>query len=234
MSNRKIFKRQWKAFRTQALETSERFSLTSSDLFPIYGEATSTTDFDRHYVYHTAWAARVIASIRPAMHVDISSSLYFSAIVSAFCPVQLYDYRPPELTLSNLKTHSGNLSRLPFEDEAIDCISCMHVIEHIGLGRYGDPIDYDGDLRAIRELCRVVKPKGNLLFVVPVGKPRVQFNAHRIYSFEQIMSQFTDFELKEFCLIPDSAETGGLVINATPALVAAQQYGCGCFWLQKQ
>lgn len=110
----------------------------------------------------------------------------------------------------------------------------MHVIEHIGLGRYGDPLDYDGDLRAIRELRRVVKPKGNLLFVVPVGKPRIQFNAHRIYSYEQIMKEFGDFDLREFCLIPDSAQTGGLVINATPALVAAQQYGCGCFWLQKK
>jgi hypothetical protein len=59
----------------------------------------------------------------------------------------------------------------------------MHVIEHIGLGRYGEALDPDGDLKAIRELVRVLAAGGNLLVVVPVGRPRIQFNAHRIYDY---------------------------------------------------
>jgi hypothetical protein len=66
----------------------------------------------------------------------------------------------------------------------------MHVVEHVGLGSYGDSLDPNGDLKAMSELKRVLSINGNLLFVVPVGKPRVMFNAHRIYSYEQIIECF--------------------------------------------
>ena len=106
----------------------------------------------------------------------------------------------------------------------------MHTIEHIGLGRYGDPIDPQGDLKAIKELVRVTKPGGDLLFVTPVGKQRIEFNAHRVYSFEQIIEYFAPLQLQQFSLVPD---TGGLIENADPALVKEQMYGCGCFWFKK-
>ena len=91
----------------------------------------------------------------------------------------------------------------------------MHVAEHIGLGRYGDPLDPDGDLKAMGELKRVLAPGGLLLFVVPVGQPRVCFNAHRIYSYGQIVEAFAKLYLEEFALIPDDSIDGGLIINAT-------------------
>ena len=106
----------------------------------------------------------------------------------------------------------------------------MHTIEHIGLGRYGDEIDPQGDIKAINELKRVLAQNGDLLFVTPVGKPKIEFNAHRIYSYEQIKEYFSPLTIKEFSLIPDS---GGIIINADPALVKEQNYGCGCFWFKK-
>ena len=106
----------------------------------------------------------------------------------------------------------------------------MHTIEHIGLGRYGDEIDPQGDIKSINELKRVLKDGGDLLFVTPVGKAKIEFNAHRIYSFEQIIEYFSPFALKEFSLIPD---IGGLIQNADPSLVKEQSYGCGCFWFKK-
>ena len=85
-------------------------------------------------------------------------------------------------------------------------------------------------LAFLAELKRVLKPGGSILFVTPVGKPRVEFNAHRVYSYEQITEYFSPLTVKEFSLIPDS---GGLVEGADPSLVAQQQYGCGCFWFTK-
>lgn len=106
----------------------------------------------------------------------------------------------------------------------------MHTVEHVGLGRYGDQLDPSGDLKSIAELKRVLKPGGNLLFVTPVGKPRIEFNAHRIYSYEQILEYFSPLTLNEFSLIPDA---GGLISNADPAMVKDQRYACGCFWFKK-
>ena len=108
----------------------------------------------------------------------------------------------------------------------------MHVVEHVGLGRYGDPIDPKGDLKAMAELERALAPRGSLLFVVPVGRPRIVFNAHRIYSYRQVCGAFATLRLRRFALVCDDPEAG-LIEDAAEDLANAQAYGCGCFWFEK-
>jgi SAM-dependent methyltransferase len=188
--------------------------------------------FDRHYVYHTAWAARVLAQTRPIRHVDIGSSLYFCSIVSAFIPIRFLDCRPAALKLSGLDPERGDLMSLPLETGSVSSLSCMHVIEHIGLGRYGDALDPNGDSKAIAELRRVLATGGTLLVVVPVGRPRIQFNAHRIYAYQQLIDYFAGLDLIDFSLVPDGLDEG-LIHGATGQQADAQRYGCGCFWFRK-
>jgi SAM-dependent methyltransferase len=208
-----------------------RFGLPKwSDRYPCLDENTATTSFDAHYTYHPAWAARIISQTRPSAHVDISSTLNFCAIVSAFVPVDFYDYRPARLELGNLSCRHGDLMKLPFEDESVVSLSCMHVVEHVGLGRYGDPLDPDGDLKAIVELKRILANKGSLLFVVPIGRPRIQYNAHRIYSYDQVVSYFVNLSIQQFALVDDS---GRFIIDPEPAYANQQNYGCGCWWFKK-
>ncbi len=211
----------------------ERFPLRWSDTHLTLLDATKRTPFDPHYIYHPAWAARILAETRPSHHVDIASILTFPTIVSAFIPVTYYDYRPAPLTLRNLQSLPGDLYRLPFADNSQESLSCMHTIEHVGMGRYGEPIDYDGDIKACRELSRTLKPGGNLLFVTPVGRARIAYNAHRIYSYEQVLSLFPDLQVKEFSLVPDNYKELGFLSPADPSLIAHQKYGCGCFWFTK-
>ena len=212
-------------------KADKRFKLSPRDFYPCLRDKTFKTGFDAHYIYHTSWAARKVKEINPARHTDISSSLYFSGIVSAFIPVDFYDYRPADLNLSNLTSAADDLTKLSFADNSLKSLSCMHTVEHIGLGRYGDPLDPAGDLKAIGELKRVLAQGGSLLFVVPVGYPvRIEYNAHRVYSFEMIREYFKELSLKEFALIDDA---GKFIENADPETVKAQRYGCGCFWFVK-
>jgi SAM-dependent methyltransferase len=210
-----------------------RFRTRWADRYPSLTENTENTIFDTHYIYHTAWAARVLRRNAPALHTDISSSLYFPAIVSAFVPIRFFDYRPPRLLLDTLEVARADLNSLPFPNDSVESLSCMHVVEHVGLGRYGDPLDPWGDVKAMTELARVVARGGHLLFVVPVGQPRIQFNAHRVYSYAQVREGLASLELVEFALIPDDAEDRGLIANADPATVARQRYACGCFLFRK-
>ncbi|CAN5905247.1 hypothetical protein BH11BAC7_BH11BAC7_28410 [soil metagenome] len=228
------FRKELEALLLSRNKTTSRFEQKEEDIFPQLDDATAMTGFDRHYVYHVAWAVRMVKKINPAFHTDISSSLHFCTTLSAFIPVKFYDFRPAKLDLDNLTSEAADLTKLHFADNSIESLSCLHTVEHVGLGRYGDPIDYDGDLKAIAELKRVVKPGGSMLFVTPVGKTRLMFNAHRIYSFEQIVNYFEGFELKEFSLVPDSENDGGLIVNATKELSDRQKYGCGCFWFVKK
>jgi hypothetical protein len=206
--------------------------INANDQLPMLLDKTKTTSFDRHYVYHTAWAARKLAELQPSEHVDIGSHHYFAALVSSFIPFHFYDFRPAPINLQNLEVGQANLTNLIFNDNSISSLSCMHVVEHIGLGRYGDPIDPDGDLKAMDELIRVLAPSGMLLFVVPVGKPRICFNAHRIYDPEWIKSYFDDrfLRLEEFAIITDD---GSFLRMQTPESFRDQIYACGCYAFKK-
>jgi SAM-dependent methyltransferase len=225
-----LFLRDFLAYRTGARAKGTPVPALG-DIRPILSEATSETGFDTHYIYHTAWAARVLARTKPAHHVDIGSALYFCAIASAFVAVTHYDYRPPRIDLPGLGVGAADLLDLPFESGSITSLSCMHVIEHVGLGRYGDRLDPEGDWRAASELVRVLAPGGRLLFATPVGRPAIHFNAHRIYSHEAILALFPGLELEEFALITDKRDEAGatLIPDADPARVARQRYGCGCY-----
>lgn len=212
-----------------------RFAVRWRDLRLHLLDAVRSTPFDRHYVYHVAWALRVLkASEGLTEHTDISSSLHFAANASVLVPTRFYDYRPADLHLSGLTCGQADLLRLPFESGSVVSLSCMHVVEHVGLGRYGDPFDPMGDVKAVDELKRVVAPGGQLLFVVPVGgEARIEFNAHRVYTHALVLSMFEGFELVEYALIPESGADGGLMRHADPVLAERQRYACGCFHFRK-
>lgn len=230
----KSFNKAFNQFSELEKKSTKRFELSENDLLPCYWDASVNTGFDRHYVFHTAWAARTVQKIAPKFHVDISSSLFFNSIVSAFVPIKFYDYRPANISIPGFESLKGDLMNLPFEDKSIKSLSCLHTIEHIGLGRYGDPLDYDGDLKAIKELIRVLAENGDLLIVVPIGKSKIQYNAHRIYSYAQIMDYFKELKLIEFSLLRDNENDASWITNATEDIANTQNYGCGCFWFRRE
>ncbi|HTK18628.1 MAG TPA: DUF268 domain-containing protein [Mucilaginibacter sp.] len=229
----KEFLKEFAFFKNESAKAQSRFDLNNFSIYPQLEDKTVNTSFEPHYLYHPAWAARVLASTKPAKHIDISSTITFCSVVSAFILLEFYDYRPADIKLSNLTTGHQDLTNLTFDSGSIQSLSCMHTLEHIGLGRYGDSIDYDGDLKAIEQLKRVLALDGNLLIVVPIGRPKIEFNAHRIYAYRQIIQYFAPLKLVEFTLIPDDYEARGLVINAAEEDADAQNWGCGCFWFKK-
>ena len=230
VNNYILYKKEYQIFKST---NGKRFLVEDKDKYPCLNDKNDTTSFDKHYTYHTAWAARKVKDINPTDHVDISSLTYFSTLVSAFIPIKFYDYRPALIELDNFSCHHADITDLPFASNSVKSLSSMHVVEHIGLGRYGDPLDVDGDLKAIKELKRVLANDGYLLFVVPIGgTAKIMFNAHRIYSYQQVIDYFNDFELLEFTLIPDQSSEG-LIVDATEKQSDNQNYGCGCFMFKK-
>ncbi|MES2428718.1 MAG: DUF268 domain-containing protein [Bacteroidota bacterium] len=225
--NQQLFEQQLAQFTAQ-LKSS--ISITKN---PCLTDNTGTTGIEPHYTYHPAWAARVLAQTKPVKHIDISSITYFSNIISAFILTEFYDYRPANIVLPNYKAGRADLTNLHFLSNSIESLSCMHTVEHIGLGRYGDKLDVDGDTKAMNELARVLAPGGTLLFVVPIGNPRIEFNAHRVYAYQTIIDNFSDLTLKEFSLIPDDFEKIGYTINPSIDIINKQHWGCGCFWFTK-
>ena len=221
--------REFYFFKAQLLKRGSQIELKK---FPILRDYRPSHEIDYHYTYHPAWALRKVLKIAPQTHIDFASKLDFSLSLSAFLPVVYHDFRKVNLRFSNFKSVASNLMSLPFENNSIESLSCMHVIEHIGLGRYGDPINLDGDILAINEILRVLAVGGYFVFVVPVsGSNRIEFNAHRVYSYKYIMEIFNSLKLLEFSLVTDNGE---FIENCEPSEVDIQNYGCGCFLFKKE
>lgn len=201
-----------------------------ADAAPSLHERTGAHDLDAHYFYVNAWAMRRIVTSAPARHYDFASQTVLSAQLSSVVPTVYMDYRPLRVDLDRLGTVAGDLLRIPFRAGSIGSMSCLHVAEHIGLGRYGDPLDPDGTKKGAAELNRVLAPGGNLFFAVPVGRPRLCFNAHRIHSAERIREYFGDLELVEYSGVDDS---GRFHERVALDRFRDDEYGCGMFWFRK-
>lgn len=200
------------------------------ELQPCLGDWSTHTPFDAHYFYQGAWIARRVNVAKGARHVDVGSSVLTMSVLSAQVETTFVDYRPLKASLSGLVSVSGSILDLPFGDNTLASLSCLHVIEHIGLGRYGDPLDPQGSVKAALELQRVVASGGDLFISLPVGRERVCFNAHRVHSPLSVLKMFPEMKLVEFSYVDDA----GRFCERKPVEEAAGfEYGCGMFHFRK-
>ena len=164
--------------------------------YPCLFDNLSYTPIEPTYFFQDSWAAKHIFNLKPKHHYDVGSSAKTIGILSQFVPITMIDIRPIELELNNLFFTEGSILELPFEDNSLNIISSLCVVEHIGLGRYGDPIDQFGSEKAIKELKRVLKIGGVILFSVPVdNENKIYFNAHRAFTRDYILELFTGFKV---------------------------------------
>ena len=200
------------------------------DSWPQLHDRTPETPFDAHYFWMGGWAMRRIVAQRPDRHVDVGSQAVFVNLLSAVVPVTFVDYRPLEVQIQGLTCRSGDILNLPFEDQSIQSLSCLHVAEHIGLGRYGDRLNPNGTLQACGELQRVLAPGGHLYFAIPIGKERVCFNGCRIHAPGRVLEFFSELQMVEFCGVRDSGE---YVEHVSLDKFADSFYACGMFRYQR-
>lgn len=199
-------------------------------IYRSYDRCASAAVLPVHYFYQDIWAARYESGVKD--HVDVGSRLDgFVAHTLSFCRVQYVDIRPLDVEWKGFEYRRGSITELPFDDDSVPSLSCLHVIEHIGLGRYGDPVEPDGHVRAARELTRVLQPGGRLLLGTPVGRERLCCDAHRVFDPGTIVDIFRLLKLTEFLLIDDSGR--GMIHDAPFGEARRCEYGCGLFAFTK-
>jgi hypothetical protein len=212
------------------MESAEPIKLV--DTYPCLFDKTSKSSVDSHYFYQHIWAFEKIFASSAELHVDVGSSVDFIGLLSTITKVQFVDIRPLDVSnIKNLESIKGSILDLPYEDNSVESISCLHVAEHIGLGRYGDPLDPLGTKKAAAELSRCLAKRGNLYFSLPVGVPRLCFNAHRIHSPQQILEYFSDLKLVEFS---GSDGKKNFMRNIDIDVLEDSKYACGMFWFTKE
>ena len=214
-------------------QSDGRFPLTLGDLEPILTDFASEAGIARgHYFHQDLWAARRIFARRPRQHVDVGSRIDgFVAHVLTFMPVTVVDIRALDSTVEGLTFVRADMCRLDcFASASIESVSCLHAIEHVGLGRYGDPVDARGWHVALRELARILAPGGRLYLGTPVGRERVCFNSQRVFFPGTIIDSVADLELVAFSAFDDHDR---FLANTAPAAFANARNACGLFEFTK-
>lgn len=159
------------------------------------------------YFFQDHLVARWILDAAPSRHIDVGSRLDgFVGHLALSRAVDVIDIRPSPLEIPNVRFHQLDLMQeLPAAwRSCTDSLSCLHTIEHFGLGRYGDPLDVHGHLKGLDRLKRMVRGGGMLYLSTPVGIERVEFNAHRVFAPRTLCSWFDDDWSIERCAVIDA------------------------------
>lgn len=187
-----------------------------------------------HYFHQDLLVASRIFGSAPRRHVDVGSRIDgFVAHLAAFRRVEVIDIRPlPPTQHEGIVFLQANvMDGAGVADAICDSLSCLHALEHFGLGRYGDPLDPQGHRKGFENLYRMLQPGGVLYLSVPIGASATHFNAHRVFAPTEPLTWASGrFALESFDYVDDE---GRLVRDADPAEVPALRYGCGIYTLRK-
>ncbi|KAF0159324.1 MAG: Uncharacterized protein FD159_502 [Syntrophaceae bacterium] len=191
-----------------------------------------------HYFHQDLLVSSKIFKNNPIKHIDIGSRVDgFVSHVASFREIEIFDIRKLTIQIDNIVFKQVDMMDPQLDlAEYCDSISCLHALEHFGLGRYGDKIDYQGHLKGWQNIYNVLKRNGKLYFSVPIGKQRIEFNAHRVFSLDYLLKMMNNrYRINSFCYVNDA---GNLIKNAELNRNSITDnfschYGCGIFELTK-
>jgi hypothetical protein len=190
-----------------------------------------------HYFHQDLLVAQRVFENQPRRHVDIGSRIDgFVAHVASFREVEVFDIRPLHSSVRNIVFRRADLSEphWPFIDYC-DSISSLHAIEHIGLGRYGDPVCYRGHINALENIWRALHAGGKFYFSVPMGRQRVEYDGQRVFHLKYLLTLLDRYVVDSFSYVADD---GSLHENVQLGLTNIEsnfgcEYGCAIFELTK-
>jgi SAM-dependent methyltransferase len=174
-----------------------------------YGDAGAARSL--YFLQDLLCSSRVLQQ-QPSSHLDIGSRIDgFVAQIAASRAIDVLDIRPLESSPSpNLRFIQGDILDPPSSlERRYDLVTSLHALEHVGLGRYGDPLAPDGFERALANAASFVSPGGRLLFALPVAEMQnnlLQFNSQRLFSHSRLAKLIE-------VLLPGFAATWSFVVD---------------------
>ena len=207
--------------------------------YPIFTDRNATAGSVRnYYFFQDLYMAQRIYCNKPEKHVDIGSRIDgFVAHVASFMEIELFDIRPLDTIINNVKFKQADLmdgTSLPLD--YCDSISSLNALEHFGLGRYGDKIDPEGHIKAFDNITKILKKGGLFYFSVPMGHQCVEFNAHRCFGVSYLIDWVSKaYDIVSFAYIDDACKLH-VDINIKKGIEDSFGcvFGCALFVLRKK
>ncbi len=157
-----------------------------SSFFPILSDLDDFAGITSgHYFHQDLLVAQLVLS-KNLSHVDIGSRIDgFVSHIASTRPIEIWDIRSLEPSVhSNIIFKKLDLmGDIKYLENSVESLSCLHALEHFGLGRYGDPINPKGHIVGLKNMIKILKTGGFFYISIPLDiKNTIQFNAHRTFN----------------------------------------------------
>jgi Caenorhabditis protein of unknown function, DUF268 len=200
-----------------------------------YEEGGTTKD---EYFWQDLLVARMIHLNNPSKHVDIGSRVDgFVTHVASFRDIEVLDIRPITTQIPGVVFKQADLMNPHLDmQEYCDSLSCLHALEHFGLGRYCDPIDSKGFERGFVSMTSLLKQDGIFYLSVPIGIERVEFNANWVFDPRVIVNlgNQNSLKLSELTVIQSRGKVEKVSFDEENLChLASQRYNLGVFVFHK-
>lgn len=205
-------------------------------IFPILGEhKEKSSAVIKHYFNQDLLVASYIYKNNPKKHVDVGSRIDgFVAHVATFRKIEVFDIRDNNFQFKNIRFKRKDISKI---DKSLinycDSLSCLHTLEHFGLGRYGDQLDPNGHIKGFKNLVKILKTGGTLYISFPISDKNVTyFNSERSFNPKEILKWSNELRLVKFDFIDDYEKIFlDVDLNKFHKKIS---YGCGIYTFKKR
>ena len=204
------------------------------DKYDNSGEANS------EYFIQDLLVSQLIYKNKPLRHIDLGSRIDgFVSQVASFREIEILDIRPLNTKINNVTFRQIDImdNESIMFDNATDSLSCLHTIEHFGLGRYGDKLDKLGYERGVSNLIKILKNNGILYLSTPIGKERIYYNANWVFNPNTLLNlfQLNNIKLIDFYYIKDGNTVNFPNLSEKNIIdIIENEYGLGIFILKKE
>ncbi len=206
-------------------------------LYPIFFDKDKQAASLGEYFWQDLLVAKEIINLNPKKHIDVGSRVDgFIAHLACVRRVNVFDIRPLTVKIENVEFTQWDITN-PNPDlrNIADCVSCLHTLEHIGLGRYGDRLDPDGWRKGLKSLANLLSSEGILWLSVPIGTQRVEFNAHRIFDPNTVIleASYLGMVLERFFYLTDLGFVESGSIKEDIMSLAKKDYSVGIYCFRR-
>lgn len=182
------------------------FEINEKYMWPVIKDKYALAGTVNNYFWQDLWAAKLVVKSGVKQHLDIGSRLdgFITHLLASGIEVTMIDVREFPGEVEGLHTVVDDATSLKqITDNSIESFSALCSLEHFGLGRYGDPIDPEACFKCFDNIQRTLKEGGRLYISLPIGKERVEFNAHRVFYPSTVIECFGSLKLEEFSCTSD-------------------------------
>jgi len=234
-----IYRLPWFFFqKVQFQKLLKKNSYSHLEVLPILFDYDKQVGLLGEYFWQDLLVAKKIIKLNPKRHIDIGSRIDgFIAHLACVRKIEVLDIRPLSSSIENVKFTQWDINN-PKEElySTADCVSCLHTLEHLGLGRYGDKLDPDGWKKGLNSIVNLLVDKGKLWLSVPLGNERIMFNVHRIFAPKTIVDYCSQLGIKlaQFYYLTDNGFKKSSNILKDMRKIANKNYTVGIFLFRKQ